>query len=266
MVAHLWTRLKRHPLIAFFALTYAITWCPLAFGSFWAFGPLVAALIVLPITGGWTRLRELGSRMVRWRVRWYWYALAVALPLLVLALTVTLNVALGAPAPSLAQLDPWYAVVVVFVARLINPLDGPLGEEPGWRGVALPGLQATRSPLFSTLVLAALVAGWHLPLLLPQFGGSAFDLLGTAAVTFWYTWLFNHTNGSVLITLIAHSAEGIVQYGALWPGGAAAARMGPLYALAWCAFAVALVVLDWKAWRIPAPVRTTAPEAVPRTA
>jgi hypothetical protein len=41
---------RRHPLITFFLLTYAIAWGFLPFGSFGAFGPLVAALIVIPIT------------------------------------------------------------------------------------------------------------------------------------------------------------------------------------------------------------------------
>jgi len=63
---------RRHPLIMFFVLTYALTWWAVPFGAFIASGPLVAALGVIPLTQGWARLRELGSRMIRWRVRWYW--------------------------------------------------------------------------------------------------------------------------------------------------------------------------------------------------
>jgi hypothetical protein len=100
-------------------------------------GPLIAALIVIPLTQGWAGLRDLGSRMIRWRVRWYWYALAIGLPLAVFLFIVALNVAFGAPAPSLAQFSPWYAVIVVFAVRLVNPLDGPMGEEPGWRSFAM---------------------------------------------------------------------------------------------------------------------------------
>jgi hypothetical protein len=59
---------RRHPLITFFLLTYAIAWGFLPFGSFGAFGPLVAALIVIPITQGWAGLQDLGGRMIRWRV------------------------------------------------------------------------------------------------------------------------------------------------------------------------------------------------------
>src|SRR5215210_5755819 len=165
---------KRHPIITFFVLTYAISWgfLPIEAVGFMPGGPLLAALIVLAITQGWAGLRELGSRMIRWRVRWYWYALAIGFPLAVFLVIVALNVALGAPAPSLAQFSPWYAVIVVFAVRLVDPLDGPMGEEPGWRGFAQPRLQANRSPLLATLILALLVAIWHVPLvLLPQFGG-----------------------------------------------------------------------------------------------
>ena len=45
-------------------------------------------------------------------------------------------------------------------------LGGPLGEEPGWRGYALPRLEAHLGPLWASLVLAFLWAGWHLPLFL----------------------------------------------------------------------------------------------------
>src|SRR5215208_4632724 len=131
---------KRHPLITFFVLAYAISWVgwPLYAAGIWPFpflatGPLISALIVIPISQGLSGLRELGSRMIRWRVRWYWYVVAVGLPLAVLLVTVGLNVALGAGAPSLAGVGSSSTLLMVFAVRLINPLDGPMGEEPGWR-------------------------------------------------------------------------------------------------------------------------------------
>jgi membrane protease YdiL (CAAX protease family) len=230
----------------------------LPLGIFGATGPLIAALIVLAITEGWAGLRDLGSRMIRWRVGWYWYALAIGLPLAVFLLIVALNVALGAPAPSLARFSPWYAVIVVFAVRLINPLDGPMGEEPGWRGFAQPRLQASRSPLIATLILALLVAIWHVPLvLLPQFGGSPLELLATFAVTFWYAWLFNRTGGSVLMTIVAHSTQGSIQISALWAAEAAAARVILLEAVVWSVVAIGLVIFDWRFWRGPAPAQAT---------
>jgi uncharacterized protein len=86
---------KRHPIITFFVLAYVIAWGFVPFGSFGAFAPLVAALIVIPICHGLSGLKELGLRMIRWRVRWYWYAVAIGLPLSVHLAIVGLNVAAG---------------------------------------------------------------------------------------------------------------------------------------------------------------------------
>src|SRR5215217_6986234 len=94
---------RRHPLIAFFVLMFVLSWWPwplYAIGVPWATlpmlpGPLLAALIVSPITQGWAGMRELGSRMIRWRVVWHWYALAIGLPLAVLLVSVALIVAMG---------------------------------------------------------------------------------------------------------------------------------------------------------------------------
>jgi len=133
MMSRLSSVIKRQPLIAFFVLTYALSWgfLPIKALGFLPAGPLLAALIVIPITQGLSGLRELGSRMIRWRVRWYWYAVALGLPLAVLLTTVALNGALGAGTPSLAGVGSLSTILMVFAVRLINPLDGPMGEEPG---------------------------------------------------------------------------------------------------------------------------------------
>jgi membrane protease YdiL (CAAX protease family) len=243
--------MKRHPQIAFFVLAYAVAWAFVPFGSFGAFGPLVAALIVIPLTRGRAGLRELGSRLVRWRVRWSWYLLALGLPLAIHLVTAGLNTAVDADVPSVTAASV-SAAVLTFLVRLVNPTDGPLGEEPGWRGFALPGLQTRYSPLVATTILALLVAGWHLPLFFLEDGGLqppvlAGGLVTTIAVTYWYAWLFNRTVGSVLLVLIAHSIEGSVQ------------AQGWIYMGVWCAAAVGLIVCDRNAWRRPVNSRTVTP-------
>ncbi len=259
---------RDHPLISFFVLTYAIAWGFLPFGSFGAFGPLVAALIVIPLTQGVAGLKELGLRIIRWRVRWYWYVVAIGLPLSVLVVTAGLNVALGASAPSLA-FGSFATVLLVFAVRLVNPGDGALGEEPGWRGFALPGLQGSGlSPLVSTLILGVLVTGWHVPLLFLEEGGLQPSilvgyLLGTVAVTFWYSWLFNHTGGSVLITLVSYATQGTIKIEPLWSASADVAQATLLFSVVASAVAIALVAFGWKAWRAPAATETTTPSMLP---
>src|ERR671913_552966 len=262
MMSRISSVVKRHPIIAFFVLTYAIGWGCIPFWTFQAGSPFIAALIVIPIAYGWAGLRELGSRMIRWRVRWHWYALAVGLPLAVLVLTAALNVALGASAPSLAGLGSVSSVLVVFAVRLVNPGDGALGEEPGWRGFALPGLQSTLSPLVSTVILGVLVTGWHVPILFLEEGLLQPSiivgyLLGSFAVTFFYTWLFNRTGGSVLMTLVSHAAQGTITIGGLWPAGADFAQANLLNGVVLIVVAIGLLVFDWQFWRGPAPAAAT---------
>jgi hypothetical protein len=249
---------KRHPIIAFFVLSYALAWMLVPFGSFGAYGPLVAALIVVPVTQGWAGLKALGLRMVRWRVRWYWYGLALGVPLAVHLAVVGLNVATGAGIPSLtfASLTTF---LMVFAIRLVNPTDGPLGENPGWQGFALPGLQGSGySPFVATMIVAPLVSLWHLPLFFWEPGGLqpsvlVGGLVTTVAATFFYNWLFNRTGGSVLLVILAHDIEGSIQY-----------EIGWIVMGVWCVVAIGLVVFDWKAWRGPAPARaTTPPQATP---
>jgi hypothetical protein len=64
---------RRHSLITFWVLTYAISWgfLPIEAVGFIAGGPFIAALIVTPLTEGLSGLRELGSRLIRWRVGWF---------------------------------------------------------------------------------------------------------------------------------------------------------------------------------------------------
>jgi hypothetical protein len=197
--------------------------------------------------------------MIRWRVRWYWYVVAIGLPLAVHLAIVGLNFAAGAGLPSLT-FTSLTTFLMVFAVRLVNPTDGPLGEHPGWNGVALPGLQGLGySPLVSTAILAPLVSLWHLPLFFWEPGGLqpsvlVSGLVVTMAVTFWYTWLFNHTGGSILLLVIAHDIEGSIQY-----------ELGWIVMGVWLAVAIGLVVFDWKAWRAPAPAEATTELSVPPT-
>jgi membrane protease YdiL (CAAX protease family) len=248
------TAVDRHPLVAFFVLAFALTWFTIPMGSFMAAGPLLASLIVLGMTEGRSGLRELWQRVVRWRIGWPWYAVALALPLVVGLSAGKLNVALGASDAAFTNFSV-SAMLTLFALRMVMPVFAPVGEEPAWRGYALPRMQRVHTPFAATLFLGLFVAAWHGPLLL--LSDVTFEpvmLLGTVFVTFWYTWLFNHTGGSVFITIVAHAADGIVGEQLLKDGGFhgdAERRFIYLYCAAWLVVATVLVVADRRRWFSP---------------
>jgi membrane protease YdiL (CAAX protease family) len=255
--------LKHHRLLAFFVLAYAISWASWpAYASgliprmeFLPVGPLAAAIIVIALAEGRAGFRTWGRRLVRWRVGWVWYAVALFLPAVLVLAAGLITMALGASAPGLAQLT-WSGLLTVFAVRLVNPLDGPLGEEPGFRGYALPLLQVSRPPLVSAAILGVLVALWHLPLVL--FSGlSLIGLPTTFAITFLYVWLFNRTGGSVLLTLLFHNSQGTFTMGSFGFTGAQAARVELIYFVVVVLAVLGTVALDRGAWR-KAPRRATA--------
>jgi membrane protease YdiL (CAAX protease family) len=158
----------------------------------------------------------------------------------------------------------WSQIALVAAVRFVNPLDGPLGEEPGWRGYAVPQLQARRPPLASGAVLGVLVALWHLPLVATgQLAAVALPI--TFAITIVYVWLFDRTGGSVLVTMVFHIAQGSISYGALGFTGSDAARMDRLVGALWFALALGVVVFDRQVWRAaptaPAAEREAEPAA-----
>jgi membrane protease YdiL (CAAX protease family) len=247
--------LREHRLGAFLALTFVASWWSwpfylvgLAPTAFFACGPLVAAIVVVGVTEGVAGYRTWGARMLRWRVGWVWWAVAIGTPLAVLALAAAANVAVwGAPAPVLTQL-PWSSIALFAALRLVNPLDGPFGEEPGWRGYALPELQVRRSPLAAGLTLAAIVTLWHVPLVttgqLPAVG-----LPISFAITLVYVWLFNRTGGSVLLVLLFHNAQGFLTMTDLGHRGADLSRQEWYECVAWTVVALVLILADRAAWK-----------------
>ena len=244
----------RNPLVAFFALAFAFSWSVVPIGGFLPIGPLVAALIVLAIVEGRAGLTDLRRRMLRWRVGKRWYGFAILVPLAMVSAAIAISVALGSPLSVLDSLDPWYLLVALFLFRLINPMDGPMGEEPGWRGFALPRLQGRHSPLVATLILGVIVAAWHLPLVfLPSQDFSPVFLLGSVGITFMYTWIYNHTHGSVLMTITAHAAQGVIAFAALGYIGSEETRAVIIYTAVIVLVAVGLVAYDWRFWRSQAP-------------
>lgn len=201
---------KRHPLVTFFVLAYGLSWGNYILTATWPnipflfpYGPLLAAIIVASITRGSDGRKDLLSRCLRWRVGLQWYVMALSLPVAIALITVSLNVLLGASMPTIAQLGPWYSPLLLFPVAMI---DAPLGEEPGWRGYALPRFPASRSPLENTLILGVLLAGWHLPLALAEGSIAAPYLIATIASAVMTNWVYYNARESALIAILYHTA------------------------------------------------------------
>lgn len=127
---------------------------------------------------------------------------------------------------------------------LYNIAYSALSEEPGWRGFALPRLETKFNPLVSSLILGALWAVWHAPL---KFGGidaaSLSEIITEwvliVLVTIIFTWLFNRTKGSILVTALIHPVMNTT-------GNFLNASIGALILLV--VFTVFVIMLD-KMWR-----------------
>src|SRR5918998_1503356 len=243
---------KRHPLITFFVLTYALSWVayPMwALGLYpiapvFSFAPFLVALVVLAITRCKSGVGGLLRRMVRWRVGLRWYAAALLIPAGITVSAAVLNLGLGAQVPSSAELGSWPVLLVTFLAVLLIPGLGGAWEEPGWRGFALPRLQTGRSALSASLILGVLIAGWHLPLM---FVGQVHyaDIVSIMGAVIIFNWVFNNANGSVLIIMLMHATNNTVSgnfFGTMF-SGADSVRQSWLVAALWCA--VAIVVVMW---------------------
>ena len=245
---------KRHQLIVFFGLAYALSWAPSLTEphGILPLGPLLAALLVLTLTEGWAGVRGFLGRIVQWRVGLRWYVLVLGLPLLLNALAVGLNLLLGArPTPErmppLADLLPTFLIVLLFIG---------LGEEPAWRGYALPRLSTGRSLLLGSLLLGVLHALWHLPLFGLEYtwqNGPAW-LIGLMGYTLVASFVYQHTNGNLLLPALFHASVNTTAaylFGPLFRG-ADTLQLWWLWGALWCGAATIIFVAS--RWRQARPI------------
>lgn len=261
------SRLDVRALVVFFALAYALSWSwviPLVTahlvvrrGVGWPthlpalLGPAIAAAVVTVWTMGRPGVRDLGARIVRWRVPVRWWLVAVS-PVVFLGLGLIAMAAAGKALPSTGDFGRFSGTPAIGLAGvLLIIFVGALGEETGWRGYALPQLQRRFSPLASSLILAVLWFGWHLPQFLViatyrdfapfQYVGM---FLGLACGAVVLTWLYNRSGGSILLVAVWHGLYNFV--------GATQAATGLLAAVVSTLImiqGVALIVLEVRARR-----------------
>jgi membrane protease YdiL (CAAX protease family) len=100
----------------------------------------------------------------------------------------------------------WQALLQILTLFAPNLLGGPLGEEPGWRGYALPRLQRRFNPLASSLILGFLWANWHIPLMLAHaYNVTWWQFVPvTMAASVFLSFGFNKSAGSTLSAVTVH--------------------------------------------------------------
>jgi uncharacterized protein len=228
----------RHSLLKFFFITFAITWpCFSAVAAFSAgaaltfaglrgpilflgiFAPAIVALSLTARAEGSEGVLGLLRRLVQGNVAIRWYLFAAGYMAAVkLAVALLHRVFLGAW-PRFGT-DPWYIIVGATIFSLI--VGGQSGEEIGWRGYALPRLANRFGYAAASIVLGVIWALWHLPLFFVRDAdkyGQSFIMytLQVTAISVAMAWLYQRTNGSLLLTMLLHSAinqsKGIVPSG-----------------------------------------------------
>lgn len=220
--------MSRKSLGVYLLLTFGtawLVWLPLLIAQYYnlslpvpavvliTLGSFAPSMIALSLTwrfAGGTGLRRLLGRALVWRVSPAWYLLALAGPALLMLLSLGGHVVLGGAAPDWVEFGPrWLLVAVNLVLVLV--IGGPLGEEFGWRGFALPALEAHFSPLWASLILGFIWSVWHLPL---------FYIVTSAqhSLPFWLyallslplsvliTWLYHGTGDSLFLVMLFHAA------------------------------------------------------------
>lgn len=214
---------RTDPLPAFFGLAFCISW------GVWismivldsttetlqivgACGPSVAAALVAFGAQGRFGVYRLGRGWTRWRVELMWYLAALG-PVAAVVLGVIGGLAVVTDDRLVRRAGAGFAEVLLLI--VVAQVAIVLGQETGWRGFALPRLQARTGPLRASMLLGLTWAVWHLPLYL--IPGSLlrdipFELLVVQGVSLAVgtTWLYNRTGGSIVPGHLFHAGFNVV--------------------------------------------------------
>ena len=225
--------LKKYPFISYVLLAYAFTWSfavPLALSKrgvigselphsleiIAAFGPFVAALLVSKALDGAAGISRILHGLTQWRVPSFWLFFSIFSPFVLLVVVVAINWLTSGEQPRFETEKSLHYLTLLGLVELVavGGLVQGFGEEPGWRGFAIPWLRKTRGPLMASLILAPLWLFWHLPQFLgrPEFGIGPFIgfAAGILAATMWLT-LINEKTQSILMAALWHTTVNIAR-------------------------------------------------------
>lgn len=172
------------------------------------FGPFAGALVVLSRSHGRRGVARALRRHVRFHDATIAVALAVLIPVVLLLAGRGLHRLTGGDAVNGVG---WGVEVLPLVMLYVLVLGGPLGEELGWRGFALPWLEARWHPVVATLALWAVWATWHVPLFLVEGSAQAavppwLWSLQVLVLSFLFTWLQHLAPHTLVPALVLHTA------------------------------------------------------------
>ena len=171
------------------------------------FGPALAGVIALATCRDRAALAELGRSLARWRVPAWLYLAAW------FGIVINIGVAIAGCATGSLHFDPAafapFKFLMLFFVMAV--LDGPLGEEIGWRGVLLPELLRRMSPLGAAIVVGIVWYAWHVPLYaaddkLPGLAEHAAFLYTCIALSVIMTWFFLKSQASTFLMVYLHDA------------------------------------------------------------
>ena len=148
---------------------------------------------------------------------WVWIPVALGLWPVFVLLGNTIASMLGIsipPNPEFPNIPLPFIILESFLWAFL--FGGPLNEEPGWRGFALPRLQSRFSPLLASIILGAIWGLWHVPQHLwgMYAGGPLGAILRIQEIprAILFTWLYNRTQGNLLVVLLFHAAVNTTSY------------------------------------------------------
>jgi CAAX protease family protein len=225
----------------FFLITYAISWTAwiILFAQHFSFlagpgrwlyviavlAPHGAALVSVTVEGGRAELLGFYRRVLR-QVPFQWVILAICVPPVIYLVRDAAVVGLGLPHGPLFHHPPRTVLTLAIGQTIVV-----LGEEPGWRGFALPRLIARFGPIVGTVILGIVWACWHLPLFMipgtPQYGTSflAFALM-LITWSMVITLLVVRAQGSVIPAMLFHASANVCAF-TMWEPDVELLALGP---------------------------------------
>lgn len=163
--------------------------------------PTISAVIISGFNDGWQGIKNLFAGFRIWKVNILWY-LAGLLFIIAPLIFALIYLLFGGQAPGPA---PTYTLPIFLLDLFISLITGPLNEEAGWRGYALPRLQSRLPALTSSLILGIIWGFWHLPLYLVYARMPFYIFIFLNIIlSIFITWGYNNTKGSLIIAVLFH--------------------------------------------------------------